>query len=103
QFRFVFSMYGARAGQVRERLEGRADIVWLENIPDPDLTHLDAHIVTLLPEWTHISVPSKAVSAICMGKPIVFMGLPDSDNWRMFADAGWNIHPETASDQDLAH
>jgi glycosyltransferase involved in cell wall biosynthesis len=98
---FVFSMYGAKVESVRQALGERSNISWLENIPDSDLTYMDAHVVTLLPEWTHISVPSKAVSAICMGKPILFMGQSDSDNWRMFGEAGWNIDTILMDDNQI--
>lgn len=102
QFHFVFSMYGAKVEVVRQALSGHRNISWLENIPDSDLTHMDAHIVTLLSDWTHISVPSKAVSAICMGKPILFMGQSDSDNWQMFSDAGWIIRSEDMTDDEIS-
>lgn len=91
KFRFVFSMYGAKVNDVREQLAGQPHVIWTENIPDSDLTHIDVHIVSLLPDWTHISVPSKAVSAICMRKPILLLGDADADNWQMFQDAGWRI------------
>jgi hypothetical protein len=94
-------MYGAKVEAVRQALGERTNISWLENIPDSDLTYMDAHVVTLLSEWTHISVPSKAVSAICMGKPILFMGRSDSDNWRMFGDAGWNIDTSLLNEEQI--
>ena len=92
---FVFCMYGAKVDAVCAELSGHKNISWVENIPDSDLTHMDVHIVSLLPEWTHISVPSKAVSAICMGKPILLLGDGDADNWRMFHEAGWQIDVRT--------
>lgn len=98
QFHFVFCIYGAKADRVRSALANFPNISWVENIPDADLTHMDVHIVSLLPEWTHISVPSKAVSAICMGKPILLLGDADADNWRMFSDAGWRIDVRAISD-----
>lgn len=101
QFHFVFCMYGAKADLVRAELVGNQNISWVENIPDSDLTHMDVQIVSLLPEWTHISVPSKAVSAICMGKPILLLGDADADNWRMFGDAGWRIDVRSLNDAGI--
>jgi glycosyltransferase involved in cell wall biosynthesis len=98
---FIFCMYGAKADMVRTALGVRENVIWVENIPDSDLTHMDIHIVSLLPEWTHISVPSKAVSAICMGKPILLLGDAEADNWRMFSDAGWRIDVKNLSDGSI--
>jgi glycosyltransferase involved in cell wall biosynthesis len=101
EFQFVFCMYGAKAEFVRAELGERENVLWLENIPDSDLTHMDVHIVSLLSDWTHISVPSKAVSAICMGKPILLLGDADADNWRMFSDAGWRIDVRNLSEKSI--
>lgn len=101
KFQFVFCMYGAKVDAVRADLSGHKNISWVENIPDSDLTHMDAHIVSLLPEWTHISVPSKAVSAICMGKPILLLGDGDADNWRMFHEAGWQVDVRTMNTEKI--
>jgi glycosyltransferase involved in cell wall biosynthesis len=101
KFQFVFCMYGAKVDAVREELGNHKNISWVENIPDSDLTHMDVHIVSLLPEWTHISVPSKAVSAICMGKPILLLGDGDADNWRMFHDAGWRADVRTMNAEKI--
>ena len=37
------------------------------------------------------AVPSKAVTAISTGRPIVFCGSEASDNWQMFKSAAWFI------------
>jgi glycosyltransferase involved in cell wall biosynthesis len=100
-FHFVFCMYGAKVEGLRDAMGEDSRITWVENIPDSDLTHMDIHLVTLLEEWTHISVPSKTVSAVCMGKPILFMGNEASDNWLMFSEAGWRIDPSDAGSDTI--
>src|SRR5690606_23624403 len=52
---------------------------------------IDIHLVTLRTSWTHIAVPSKAVSAVSLGCPILFCGSPESDNWYLLQKAGWFI------------
>jgi glycosyltransferase involved in cell wall biosynthesis len=100
-FHFVFCMYGAKVEGLREAVGDDTRISWVENIPDSDLTHMDIHLVTLLEEWTHISVPSKTVSAVCMGKPILFMGNASSDNWEMFSEAGWRVDPSDPTNASI--
>ncbi|MNY13663.1 hypothetical protein D3C86_1468100 [compost metagenome] len=60
-------------------------------IAQEHLKYIDVHLVTLRTSWTHAAVPSKAVTAISTGRPIVFCGSEKSDNWQMFKDAAWFI------------
>jgi hypothetical protein len=48
-------------------------------------------LASLLPQWTHISVPSKTVSSVCAGSAFLYYGNEDSDNWFLLRDAGWLI------------
>jgi hypothetical protein len=99
-FHLVFSSYGAKSMLLKKELEGSPNIHWVDAIPDHELPHFDLQLVSLLPSWTHVSVPSKAISSISMGIPIIFIGEEDSDTWQMFSDAGWHLH-EDFSPQDL--
>jgi hypothetical protein len=102
QFRFLFSMYGAKVDKVHEALADHPSVIWMEGIPDGDLPWLDAQIVSLLPEWTHICVPSKGVSAICAGNPMVYIGVEEADIYQFFKEASWLVREdETLIDGDL--
>jgi hypothetical protein len=48
-------------------------------------------LASLLPQWTHISVPSKTVSSVCAGSAFLYYGSEDSDNRFLLKDAGWLI------------
>lgn len=96
----VFSSYGAKSMLLKQELKGLPNIHWVEAIPDYELPHFDLQLVSLLPSWTHVSVPSKAVSSISMGIPIIFIGEKETDTWQMFGDAGWHLR-EDFSSQDL--
>lgn len=94
RFRFLFSMYGAKVERVREALGDHPAVIWTEGLPDGDLPFLDAQIVSLLPEWTHVCVPSKGVSAICAGNPMVYIGVEDADIYQFFKEASWLVRED---------
>jgi len=96
RYRFLLSMYGAKVDQLKEAIKGHPAVIWTEGIPDGELPWLDAQIVSLLPEWTHVCVPSKAVSAICAGNPMVYIGIEQADIWQFFKNAGWLVREDEA-------
>lgn len=89
--RCILALYGARAQEVISRVKGNPSVQCVPTINRRDLFYIDVHLVTLKPEWTHICVPSKAVSAVCAGGTILFYGLKTSDTWQMFKSTGWII------------
>jgi hypothetical protein len=91
RFAFVLATYGAKVAGLRERTRGFANITWCSHLSHSDLAHADVHIVSLLGKWAHICVPSKAVAAVCLGRPILFAGPPDTDTWNQLGSAGWLI------------
>lgn len=93
--RLVLAIYGNRADEVKRYAAGKPGIILVERVPRNQLHFIDVHLVTLRSSWTHIAVPSKAVSAVSLGCPILFCGSADSDNWYMLKEAGWLI-PESA-------
>ncbi len=102
RFCFLFSLYGAKADQLKSLVKHQPHVEWTEGIPDMDLPWLDAQIVSLLPEWTNICVPSKGVSAICAGNPIIYIGLEDSDIYQFFKNASWLIREDRLNlDSDI--
>ncbi|HEX5553870.1 MAG TPA: hypothetical protein VFX43_11545 [Chitinophagaceae bacterium] len=94
--RLVLALYGNKAAGVKAYAKGKPGIVLVDRVPRDQLHFIDIHLVSLLTEWTHIAVPSKAVSAVSLGCPILFCGSAESDNWLMLQKAGWLI-PETSA------
>jgi hypothetical protein len=87
----VLALYGAKAEDVLNKVGENPSVEVVNKINRSDLFYVDVHLVSLLPLWTHICVPSKAVSAICAEGTILFSGSETSDTWHMFNRAGWII------------
>lgn len=101
RFRLVLALYGTKAEQVWAVADGRESVIRVPNIPRSQLHFLDVQLVSLLPEWTHIAVPSKAVSAIGSGSPILFCGDPDSDSYVLLQEATFLIDARQDIDQGV--
>lgn len=94
-FQFILSVYGIHAEEMKAYGKIFDHVIVVENgLAQEHLQYIDVHLVTLRSEWTHAAVPSKAVTAISIGRPIVFCGSEESDNWQMFKEAAWFV-PET--------
>lgn len=91
RFRFLIAIYGAKADNTRSQLKGFDHVLWRDSIPQSELAHADVHLACLKPEWAHVCVPSKAVSSICLGKPILYWGAVDSDSAVLLKPAGWIV------------
>ncbi|MBN8696436.1 MAG: hypothetical protein J0L87_07890 [Bacteroidetes bacterium] len=87
----VIAIYGTKAEEIKAYANNKKGITLLNSIPRNELHHVDIHLVTLLETWTHIAVPSKAVSSVCSGATILFCGSKESDNWHLLSRAGWLI------------
>ena len=72
-----------------------------EMIPRESLKYIDVHLVSLMDDWTHICVPSKALTAIQSGSTVLFQGSLYSDIWRYIEKAGWRVECNS-SIEDLA-
>ncbi len=87
----VLALYGNQAPAVKAYAAGKPGVVLVDSVPRNQLHFIQVHLVSLRRSWTHIAVPSKAVSAVSMGGALLFCGDRDSDNWHMFQSAGWFI------------
>ncbi len=97
KFQFILSVYGIHAQEIKAYARNFDHVVIVENgLAQHHLQYINIHLVTLRSVWTHAAVPSKAVTAISTGRPILFCGSEQSDNWQMFKDAAWFI-PENES------
>ncbi len=103
-FQFIFSAYGIHAEEMKKFARKFKHVVILENgIPQEHLKYIDVHLVTLRSSWTHVAVPSKAVTAISLGCPIIFCGNERSDNWQMFKVAAWFIPENGQMKSEIEH
>ena len=88
----ILSVYGAKSSKINT--QNKDSITLIDRLNKSDFSYIDVHIVTLLPEWTNICVPSKAVSAICAESTVLFNGLENSDTSKMLHDASWIINSD---------
>ncbi len=91
RFRFAFAVSGRHADRLRRDLAGHPAVSWHERLTTADLAGAAAHLVSLSGRATHLSVPSKAVTAVCLGRPFLFTGSAEADTWRDLGAAGWLI------------
>ena len=90
----VLALYGHKAPKLKESLANQDGIILVETVPRDQLHFIDIHLVSLYKKWTHIAVPSKAISAVTMNGALLFAGSKESDNWHMLQDSGWLIEEE---------
>jgi hypothetical protein len=87
----LLAVYGTKSVEILRAAEGKAGVTILKNIPRSQLHYIDVHLVSLLSKWTHIAVPSKAMSSVCAGGSILFCGSREADTWELLQEAGWHI------------
>lgn len=92
--RFILVAYGSKSKSVLDYAAGREGVFIFDSMPREYLKFIDVHLVSLLPNWDHICVPSKAVSAVCEGSGIYICGTSSNDNWTLLKDAAWRIDPD---------
>ncbi len=88
---FILATYGPKAATVLAAAQNQPGITVLERVPRSELGFIDVHLVSLVSAWTHLAVPSKALSSVCAGASFLFCGQPDADTWAMLQSAGWLI------------
>jgi len=91
----ILSLYGTKAEHVKKILGDHKAIQYKKFLIQSDIASIDVNLASLLPEWNHVSVPSKAVTAICCGSTLLLNAPPTADAWQMFAEAGWLVEPES--------
>jgi hypothetical protein len=89
--RIVLALYGHKAPALKAYANNKPGVILVDSVPRNQLHFIDIHLVSLQKQWTHIAVPSKAVSAIAMGGAVLFCGDRASDNWHLLKDAAWFI------------
>ena len=99
--KLVLALYGKKAGELKEYAEGKPGVFLTKSVPRNELSFIDVHMVTLIPEFTHYAVPSKAISAVTMGKSILFAGAEDCDSWQLLKDNGWFINDDSQIESSI--
>lgn len=98
RFRLTVVAHGAQASAVRARLAGFPHVDLRDGpLCDAELDAAHVHVVSLRENWTHVCVPSKGISALCRGRPILFFGAAASDVWGWTDGAGYRIDPDPAA------
>lgn len=87
----VLCLYGAKASWVWERIENKAVVERVDFVSRGELQYADINVASLLPAWNHVCVPSKVVSAICAGTPVLYNANEESEGACMFPEAVWLI------------
>ena len=88
---FVLSIFGAYYKDALQYAKTKTNVLIIDWIPAAEMSFLDIQIVSLKKEWTHVCVPSKAVSSICYDLPFVFHGDKSSDIYDQYSEALWHI------------
>jgi len=99
--RIVFSARGSSVAKLRNLVnESKAPVDFVELAPAERMAERvsapDIHIVSLCEDWTGTVVPSKFFGALAVGRPVLFVGSPDSAiaKWIEQFGVGWVLHPE---------
>jgi len=95
----IVSLYGSKSDHILKMINDMEHVVKVDRLSKEDFNYVDVHLVSLLPEWTNVCVPSKAVSAICSEAAILFNGVKSSDTYKMFESASWFI-PYSDSEEE---
>jgi hypothetical protein len=91
RFAFVLALHGSGAAAARAALADAPHVLWVAHLRYEELLHADVHLASLRPEWSHVCVPPEAVSSLCLSRPVLFMGAPESDVWHLTHRAGWCV------------
>ncbi len=103
-FRFVFSGRGKRRSEVEIFLRNHSgkkvnllDYISHENLA-VHLASADVHLVSMEPTWNGMMVPSKLQGVFGIGRPVIFVGSPESTigQWILESEGGWVVCPDDA-------
>lgn len=89
--KFVISIYGFHSDRIKKYIYklNSANIILIGSIPKGHMGFVDVHLVSLLPEWANISVPSKAVSAVCSSSTLWYCGPNYTDTFSFFEECSF--------------
>lgn len=87
----LLRLYGAKAQRVLKVARTFESVLVLDYITPAEMQYVDICVASLLPAWNHVCVPSKVVSAICRGIPVLYNANNESEGACMFPEAIWLI------------
>lgn len=91
---FILSVYGSKASELLQVINKYKVVQQVKSVARPELKHIEVHLTSLLDNWAHVCVPSKAVSAVCSSATMLFYGGEQTDNWMLLKNGSWRIDPE---------
>lgn len=87
----LLRLYGCKADSVLDTVRNKEGILILDYLPQDEMQYVDVNVASLLSTWNHVCVPSKVVSAICAGTPVLYNANEESEGACMFPEAVWLI------------
>lgn len=87
----LLRLYGAKAQRILEEASAFESVIILDYIAPAEMQYVDICVASLLPAWNHVCVPSKVVSAICNGIPVLYNADEESEGACMFREAIWLV------------
>ena len=99
--KMILVVYGVHAEELKKYAKDKDGIIIMDNVPRNELNHIDIHLVSLLNSWTHVAVPSKAVSSVCSGSAILFCGNKESDSYALLKEAAWQVDEDNTMKEKI--
>lgn len=103
-FLLIVSVYGDSTNEILKTISQNnpiSNIRVVDSVHQHELIYIDVHLVSLLDKWNHISVPSKAVSAICSNSALWFNGSRECDTFSLFQDCAYHSEADPKSISDV--
>lgn len=96
----LLRLYGAKAQRILSKVKSIESVIILDYIEPVEMQYMDICVASLLPAWNHVCVPSKVVSSVCMGIPVLYNANDESEGACMFQDAIWLL-PDSGNMSEL--
>lgn len=89
--KLIISIYGFHSNRIKKFINSlnAQNVLFVPSVAKGQLRFIDIHLVSLLPEWANISVPSKAVSAVCSGSSLWYCGPHEVDTFGLFEECSF--------------
>ena len=99
--KLILSIYGSKAGKIIEYASNHPGVIVCSYIMPGDLGFIDVQMVSLLPDWDNVCVPSKAFTAISARSALVLNCSVTSDIWCLLKEASWHLPVGFESDENF--